>query len=183
MDTAWFAVDSDGHVARFDTGEDGALPLAAAHRGGPDDPNFDVAQLVWVLEALRGEELPEGAYSERLPGLYEFHRDHGDDVGRYFRRAAPDAPLRVDELPEPMRAAMERLRLPVRFADDETVHLADHLSQEDVATWGEMPLRWPEEDVQAPQPAAEPAPSSRWWLWVGLLLGLAALGVWLTGGR
>ena len=29
MDTAWFAVDDDGHVAVFDTGEAGAVPTLA----------------------------------------------------------------------------------------------------------------------------------------------------------
>ncbi len=30
MDTDWFALDEEGHVGRFDTGEDGALPNRAA---------------------------------------------------------------------------------------------------------------------------------------------------------
>src|SRR5687768_12014245 len=29
MDTYWFAVDAQGHVATFDTGEDGAFPIIA----------------------------------------------------------------------------------------------------------------------------------------------------------
>src|SRR5215469_8297759 len=29
MDTIWFAVDKDGHVACFDSGESGAVPVAA----------------------------------------------------------------------------------------------------------------------------------------------------------
>lgn len=41
MDTTWFAVDADGNVAVFDTGEDGALPEAAASGGGTAEPSFD----------------------------------------------------------------------------------------------------------------------------------------------
>lgn len=49
MDTEWYALDEDGHVGRFDTGEDGALPDRAATGLGPCDPNFDLTE----LEALR----------------------------------------------------------------------------------------------------------------------------------
>jgi hypothetical protein len=54
MDTAWFAVDLDGHVAVFETGEAGALPKGAAcedpyqlktalrERLAPTEPIFDV---------------------------------------------------------------------------------------------------------------------------------------------
>lgn len=45
MDTEWFAVDADGHVARFDSGEDGAVPNAAAIGFSPGDASFDVELL------------------------------------------------------------------------------------------------------------------------------------------
>jgi hypothetical protein len=112
---AWFAVDSDGHVARFETGEE--------EPGEPEDA-----------------------------GMFAFARKPGDDPGRYERQRVPATPLRLDQLPEPAREAMERL--PVRFAEAEVLHLADA--------------------------EAEDAPSeSRWWLWMALLFGLAALIVWL----
>jgi hypothetical protein len=41
MDTTWFAVDADGNVGVFDTGEAGALPTAAGNAGGTADPSFD----------------------------------------------------------------------------------------------------------------------------------------------
>lgn len=41
MDTAWFAVDADGHVARFSTGESGAMPSVA----GGDRDDVDVLPL------------------------------------------------------------------------------------------------------------------------------------------
>lgn len=47
MDTRWFAVDRDGHVASFDSGEDGAVPQRAASGGGAGEPSFDV----WPLYA------------------------------------------------------------------------------------------------------------------------------------
>lgn len=46
MDTTWFAVDDEGFVAAFDTGEDGALPVRAA--AGAEAGNYDA----WPLDAL-----------------------------------------------------------------------------------------------------------------------------------
>lgn len=59
MDTTWYAVDEHGHVGVFETGEDGALPIAAATGMSPGDPNFDVrlldlAQLATML--ARGDD-------------------------------------------------------------------------------------------------------------------------------
>ena len=46
MDTTWFALDSEGYVGAFETGEDGALPMAAAAE--PEGGNYDA----WPLDAL-----------------------------------------------------------------------------------------------------------------------------------
>jgi len=37
MDTTWFAVDRDGHVGMFDSGEPGAVPAVVDESIGPDD--------------------------------------------------------------------------------------------------------------------------------------------------
>lgn len=50
MDTQWFAVDAEGRVGLFDTGEDGALPIEAANLGGAVEPNFD--DLVFLAAIL-----------------------------------------------------------------------------------------------------------------------------------
>lgn len=72
MDTTWFAVDADGNVAVFDTGEDGALPEAAASGGGSAEPSFDTfffyaARLGADLRAL-GEPAasPSGSRAVRV---------------------------------------------------------------------------------------------------------------------
>jgi len=59
MDSAWFAVDAEGHIARFDTGENGAIPNAAAGGGGNFEPDFDALLLDALLAglALRDELL------------------------------------------------------------------------------------------------------------------------------
>lgn len=183
MDTAWFAVDADGHVGRFDTGEDGALPVRAAHRGGPDDPNFDVDALLRALDE-REPGVGEGersAYAVRLPGVFDFTRDHGDDPGRYLRAHVPDQPVRLSELPPSSRGAVGRLVLPVRFSDAEVVHLADHLDDAEAATWGDWPLRWPPGGAQVffEAQAAARSPARTGLVVLLVLVGLAALAWWL----
>ena len=149
MDTAWFAVDADGHVARFETGEDGALPVEAAHRGGPDDPNFDVHAFVAALARRSGTDLEEGAYTERLPGVFDYRRDHGDDLGRYQRAHVPEDPVRISELPPSTQEAIGAFRLPVYFSEAEIVHLAEHIDDSQAVTWHDWPLRWPEGGADA----------------------------------
>lgn len=59
MDTTWFAIDADGFVAAFDTGEAGALPNAAA--AGPEAGDFDA----WPLElVLVARALAEGTFPD-----------------------------------------------------------------------------------------------------------------------
>jgi hypothetical protein len=53
MDTEWFAVDATGAVAVFDTGEDGALPLAAATGSGPETGTVNPLMLGAVLISRR----------------------------------------------------------------------------------------------------------------------------------
>ncbi len=52
MDSAWFAVDADGNIARFDTGENGAVPNAAAPGGGNFEIDFDALLLDALLVGI-----------------------------------------------------------------------------------------------------------------------------------
>ncbi|MCA9608256.1 MAG: hypothetical protein KC619_21755 [Myxococcales bacterium] len=59
MDTTWFAVDADGFVAAFESGEAGAVPMNAA--AGPEAGDFDA----WPLElALVARALGDGTFPE-----------------------------------------------------------------------------------------------------------------------
>lgn len=49
MDTTWFAADSNGHIALFDTGENGALPTNAPTAGGASEPSFDTFTISALL--------------------------------------------------------------------------------------------------------------------------------------
>jgi hypothetical protein len=49
MDTCWFAVDRDGHLAVFDSGEEGAVPTEAIYDSGLDVPEQIALQAPQVL--------------------------------------------------------------------------------------------------------------------------------------
>lgn len=48
MDTQWYAVDKDGNLAHFSTGEAGSAPSSAMNSADPDS-SFDVAKIVTEL--------------------------------------------------------------------------------------------------------------------------------------
>jgi hypothetical protein len=93
MDTMWFAVDRDGHVAVFESGEAGAVP-DEAYLG---EEYFEAVQAV----ATSDDDDEEIADLSRH-GLYVYR--HGDETenwiaGPYTRNVAPDAPALAATLP------------------------------------------------------------------------------------
>ena len=73
MDTTWFAVDQDGHIAVFDSSEDGAVPNAAATGGGAAEPSFDTFFLqamrtVRVIAAQAADPAPDQRAARRFEG-------------------------------------------------------------------------------------------------------------------
>lgn len=141
MDTSWFAVDEAGRVAIFDSGEDGAVPLAALSLGGAAEADAEATQIYDLLAPERELDDEDG------PFFRYYNGDYGDP-GRYVRSDhAPASPATVVTLPVGLRERM--LRLPVDFTTAATLHLADLMADEAAATWGETTLR------------GEPLPSSR----------------------
>ena len=267
MDTEWFALDEDGHVGRFDTGEDGALPDRAATGSGPCDPNFDMTELeaLRLARILEGGQDPAGDWrtpasagrtllvmdvrkaeralervgsclqpdrfvviNGRMPfvlvsrgeltaeevselrnvkgvrwtidvrdsrellgesggddGLFTFHRDHGEDPGLYTLAQAPKRPLKLHATLPDALSALGRLRFPVKFRAVKQIHLADLLDENEVQTWGDLPLRYTEEYYaeQARRAEARPREAQRakrnLALFMLLLVGLAVLAWWL----
>jgi hypothetical protein len=269
MDTTWFAVDADGRVARFDSGETGAVPNDAASAGGSGRPNFDVfalraacvahaiderssananANASAVIASLRehalgvnatfarpsralvvfrmrddddgsaeraggdygsspDELIPSGDLRvlrargprvllataplsvERLAtlvkrsdvealldedslsdwwwsradalGLFVYkHREGAGSwgPGAYARSSAPADALSIDALDDGTRAALARLTLPVRFAEDPAIHLADHLRDGQFETYHGGPLREDPCDTPPLPPLAQRTP-------------------------
>jgi hypothetical protein len=207
MDTAWFAVDADGYVAIFATGEAGAMPVLAAtheaegldqlelapateprrevlhepdgdHIGAWQDEVTNVLYIVkseqrfaGMLEAGTAKRLGAtegvGVYCERVTrtfheslhtndeclscrwswngdessvqlGLYDYdHTTENWIAGPYRRRAVPSRPLRVEDLPEPLRSTLKRARFDkLRFADTPLIQPCKFLES---TAWGD---RW-----------------------------------------
>lgn len=171
MDTTWFAVDAHGRIGVFDSGEDGAVPDNAATGLSPSDPTIDTSLLYahilaearqQPLEVLSEDEILDlqSGYLPRdlaqLP-VFVFSRDHGDDPGRYEHSGAPGEPLRVQALPEALRGPLQRFRIPVDFSRRSEVHLADHFTEAEVATWGDLPLRYTDDYFEQQRRRAEGA--------------------------
>lgn len=99
MDTTWFAVDRDGNVAMFESGEAGAVPEAAgAEQGGLD----------------------EGLDEEIRPKVFVYgHTGENWIAAAYEREAAPAKPLTVDAAPEAVVA--DAIRFEGRFAETATL--------------------------------------------------------------
>jgi hypothetical protein len=129
MDTEWFAVDRDGHVAVFVSGENGPVPRSV------DEERMNRGDVLWdLLRSLTGkpntaeEEAAYGAgqYVEELVRLGMFVYHHGQ-VSDYFldpyeRGESPAQPLHIDQLPPGVRAWCQCVRFEgLRFTDAERV--------------------------------------------------------------
>jgi hypothetical protein len=99
MDTMWFAVDADGHVAVFDSGEGGGVPDVAY----VDDP-YGLAR---ALAATGDDDFdldlsdPDNELAAR--GVYCYRCDDGIAVP-YTRLAVPREPLVLADAPAELRA-------------------------------------------------------------------------------
>lgn len=119
MDTSWFMVDDDGHVAEFESGEEGARPDV-----GSSDGFYAAMELIaatgierpYVEErSLRDGEPPfEDDVFHRGVYSYTNERDYRSAIQPYWRTTRPLRPLAVDELPAGVREQCIRLE-GVRF--------------------------------------------------------------------
>lgn len=265
MDTTWFAVDADGCVGVFESGEDGAVPNDAALGINPSDSTFDLFLLDAVtfaralakdehmLDGFVAREPPEptrvvavllavGPYRDHVGGKelapipeafpsgewFEAHRgrprvlasmraievdawrrlaqradvvtiiteyeltelleddgasctyrfafelDEAAEPGLYKLAHAPERDaLKLEDLPAAIRDEIAKIKLPVRFAARESVHLADHFRDAECSTWGNTSLRGAALEPSSRTPAS-PRRRSR------IILVLAGLVVVLT---
>jgi hypothetical protein len=124
MDTMWFAVDGHGHVAVFDTGENGHAPEQV--RQGDIDSWYDLCAYF-----ERGSELDvylsneEGADRMGI-FLYVYHESF-DPIAPYTLAVKPEALIHLDQLPPRFRAECLRCRFPqLDFAQTERIQPLEH---------------------------------------------------------
>jgi hypothetical protein len=116
MDTSWYAVDRDGRVALFTTGENGHAPAQAR----------DASHLERLHQEVYGdggaEYRPDYDLAEQFGFfLYGYADNNYLPVGKYDRQVAPTRPAHVDQLPPDVRADCKKVVLPVAFAEAERV--------------------------------------------------------------
>lgn len=97
MDTEWFAVDATGAVAVFDTGEDGALPQAAATGLGPETGTVDSLMLGGVLISRRIER---GEFVQPAAEIEEIAASWGSPANLVIAMQEPPAGYRDEPRPE-----------------------------------------------------------------------------------
>jgi hypothetical protein len=138
MDTVWYAVDDHGHVARFNSGENGHVP-----EGAPSEEALaqDPLEELWTLRhgSASSEQRPEYiSEPEDIGRLGLFDYDYGydfDPIGPYSREAVPENPLHIDQLPPHLRKLFGQVRFEnVNFAESE---LVQPLEQYDCVYWYE----------------------------------------------
>jgi hypothetical protein len=122
MDTIWYAVDADGHVGVFDTGENGHAPIWA-------EGDFFLDRL---YRERRPDADPDGYRSDATLaadlGFFLYgYGDGYDPIDVFERLVAPARPVHVEELRPQVRAACKKTRLPVAFAAVERVQPLEHM--------------------------------------------------------
>jgi hypothetical protein len=116
MDTSWYAVDADGHVALIVSSENGHAP-----------DGVEGADYLSELYAARHPELSDHGGERRRVAeeIGVFLYDYGDawePIEAYRRWFAPPEPVHVEQLPPAVRRGCKRIQLPgVRFAEADRV--------------------------------------------------------------
>lgn len=146
MDTHWFAVDQDGHVALFFTAESGFMPEHADAVEGPE--------LIELYQVLAGQKPPGLDEEGMIDDWNEFLGAFGDlgffeydligsfgDPEELFRPYTltcepEEKPLHVDQLPAEWRARCGSCRFAtVSFGDGEHLQPFEQVSGEWYAWW------------------------------------------------
>lgn len=162
MDSTWFAVDADGEVAVFDTGEGGCAPAEGfpmgGEAGGMADPALEENELLAyalhararIDERLRAllpadpEELAGViAHSPAWDVMQPLLRAAGvwtyacsESVATpYLREGEPAQAVRVDDLGAQLQRRFARARLPIRFREAPAIAPGEHVP---VHAWGPL---------------------------------------------
>lgn len=121
MDSSWFMVDDDGHIAEFGSGEEGARPEVGSNDG------FYAAMAAIAATGIERAYVEERNVRDGEPpyeddvfhrGVYSYtnERDYRSAIQPYWRTTRPLRPLTVDELPAGVREQCVRLE-GVRFEE------------------------------------------------------------------
>src|SRR4051794_8124191 len=113
MDSSWYAVDKNGHVALFVTGAGGAMAdnaYSPAAREFLEDLDPEEVEAMGIDPAQLNDIAPEQLPAEERVFVYETGPLDECLAERYHQRQAPRQPLHIDELPPAVRAAIGQTR-------------------------------------------------------------------------
>jgi hypothetical protein len=124
MDTTWFAVDRDGHVAVFDSGEAGAVPVDGYHEDWA--PILD--ELVKAAGGKEHDPDDDDDRANRLAamGLYYYAHEEWENAlaGPYDRTGVPETPMPGPQVPRGLLKQM--VSFDGRFAETAKLQPAEH---------------------------------------------------------
>lgn len=154
MDTTWFAVDEDGHVAIMHSGEPGCGPLDPTLRiepeelyplrewpdGIPDATAFETTTELDLRDWLEWDQLPPFELGGR--GLFLFDADRSYGVLPVYKCARrPLRPANERALPESLARGAVRLR-GARFAESPMIEPSDYTPMRHWVPWVHSVRRW-----------------------------------------
>jgi hypothetical protein len=164
MDACWYAVDQDGCVAAFFTGESGHLPKASGQGAGHF---FELWEIVSALLGGTGEgheAEDDVGWGRGWEGVMDEAAERGIFVCEYsdpFARLAefaqwpyslvrqPRAPLHVDQLPPRLRKVFKKVRLSARFQSAQGVQ---PIEDTECIFWGEWAIAYLRADEKTVRP-------------------------------
>jgi hypothetical protein len=128
MDSSWYAVDKNGHVALFITGAGGAVPTNA----------FSPENAEAMEEAGLEDELEHNLSEDQLPDrekLFVYETGMMDEglADCYHRGQKPKQPLHVDQLPPDVRQAVKAATF--ETLDFNTAKVIQPVELTDCGTW------------------------------------------------
>jgi hypothetical protein len=127
MDTTWFAVDRDGHVAVFDSGEAGAVPV----EGYNEDWAPILDELTKAAGGLALDADDDDAWADRpnrlaAMGLFFYTHEEFENglAGPYDRTGVPETPMPGHQVPRGLLKQM--VSFDGSFADTERLQPVEH---------------------------------------------------------
>jgi hypothetical protein len=131
MDTLWHAIDKDGRVGVFESGEEGMVPEGIQF--GQSSGMLEQLRIALGLAAKDDDEFLDHALVSR--GLYWYAFEDYTAFGLYRRSQAPASALHVDQLPPQLRKFLKGIQLvEVSFAETESIQPVEHVA---CVFWGE----------------------------------------------
>ena len=145
MDCLWFATDEEGHVAIFDTGECGDMPVSGFKIRGYEEEQLILAHL--LRHHAKFDENIRDVIQEDFDELYRAIEEtrHDDLIGPllrslgvfqyenpdytcapYHRVGGVPRPIRIDDLDEDFRKLLGQGRLGLRFSESTLVAAGEH---------------------------------------------------------